>query len=44
MGEIMFLLLGETVASRAVFVMVSGSDGPMGGNAFGARKITQKRQ
>ena len=47
-----FLPVDETVASRAVFVIVSGSDGladgltggRTGGNAFGASSITQKRQ
>ena len=31
-----FLPLDEAVATRAVFVIVSGSDGRTGGNAFGA--------
>ena len=42
-----FLLLDEAVASRAVFVIVSGSDGwndgRAGGNAFAASKITKKQ-
>ena len=34
----------EAVASRAVFVIVSGSDGrTAAGNAFGVSQITQKR-
>ena len=32
----MLLPLYEAIASRAVFVIVSGSDGRTGGNAFGA--------
>ena len=31
-----FLPLDEAIASRAVFVIVSGSDGRADGNAFGA--------
>ena len=31
-----FLPFGEAIASRAVFVIVSGSDGWTDGNAFGA--------
>ena len=41
------LPLDEAIASKAVFVIVSGSDGRAGGraggNAFGASWITQKR-
>ena len=33
---IQFLPLDEAIASRAVFVIVSGSDGRTDGNAFGA--------
>ena len=33
---VQFLLLDEAVASRAVFVIVSGSDGLTDGNAFAA--------
>ena len=29
-----FLPLDEAIASRALFVVVSGSDGRVGGNAF----------
>ena len=32
----LFLPLDEAIASRAVFVIVSGSDGRTDGNAFGA--------
>ena len=32
----LFLQLDEVVASRAVFVIIYGSDGPAGGNAFEA--------
>ena len=34
--EDIFLPLDEAVASRAIFVIVSGLDGRAGGNAFGA--------
>ena len=37
------LPLDEAVASRAVFVIVSGSDVRAGANAFGASYITRKR-
>ena len=38
-----FLLLDVTVASRAVFVTICGSEGRAGGNAFGASYKAQKR-
>ena len=34
-ASLTFLPLDEAIASRAVFVIVSGSDGQAGGNAFG---------
>ena len=38
-----FVPFDEAVASGAVLVIVSASDGRADGNAFGASKITQKR-
>ena len=35
-SEAVFWTLDEVVASRAVFVIVSRSDGQAGGNTFGA--------